>query len=410
MAQKPELTESRMPPRHTRIPYIKGLTLSFAFFSALNSLPGAATSSVFYNLTQYGSPLTERVSLPAQWFPSVGNIGYSGTLDLMWYATLPSNQETAVVSASHAKKLGAPSDFFLMTGPDNCWGMLMNFGLITLGQASDLIITLTADSTQASSLAPAFALYQGWDTGKSSTRHQTITFGVNNPLSTSGLIFTGDAYANNASNSVTRTFHGLAAGNYELFVTNRSNSSTSGAYAVNLQTLPSGTASNDPVSQSDLCGDANNQYASSIPTSNLCIYGRAFGGLGGAPLALPDGRYRWGCGTGGTTAPEEICYTLSTKNTKQNQAPVFLKPGSIKVPSNERVIEQASGGSGAGTLSFTQVGASVGIQCKLLKKGNTVTVSAGVNQVGSCLIRATKAASSKFNNVQSADYRITFER
>ena len=374
------------------------------------SSPAIAFSSTItsYNQTQYDTPLTSRISLPAQWIPSVGNIGYEGSLDVMWYTAMSTSQDNALVSIANAKTLGAPSNFILMTGPDNCWGMLMNFGLITIGQNSDLIITVSADPSQTSFLAPALALYHGWDTGKSSSRHQTITFGTNNPLSTSGLSFVGDAYANNASNTVTRTFHNLSAGNYELFVTNRSNNSTSGGYAVSLKTMPAGTAPEDPFSQSELCASANNQRLTSIPIDNLCVYGASFGGLGGAPELLSDGRYCWACGQGAASYPSEMCYSGSTKNAKQNQAPLLLQPGSTKVAINQKVVEQASGGSGGGTLTFTIPGASAGIKCKLVKKGNSVTITAGTNQRGSCRIRATKSASKQFNSVQSVDYTVIF--
>ena len=195
------------------------------------TFPGTAHSGVVsYNLADYSSPLTKRVTIPPNWFPSPGAQGYSGALDVTWFAGLASDSDQVTLSQGHAIQIGAPRDFTLATGPDNCWGMLMNFGLITLGSTSDLVVSLSADAKQSSSLAPAFALFQGWDTGANSSRHQTITFGSDNPLGSSGLKFIGDAYGNNQSGSVKKTFSNLPAGTYELFVTNRSNSGSYGSY------------------------------------------------------------------------------------------------------------------------------------------------------------------------------------
>ena len=372
----------------------------------LNAVASEAASSVAYNMTDFTSSLLTRVTIPPTWLPSTGSIPYHGALDVMWFAALSGDQETALVSVGDAIKDGAPSSFTLMTGPDNCWGMMMNFGLVSLGKSSDLVITIKADPVQTSFLAPAFALYQGWDTSLTATRHQTITFGSNNPLGTSGLTFIADAYANNASNTVTQTFHNLAAGNYEVFITNRSNASNSGTYAASFQTYPVGTAPDGPSPQSELCGPASSNSSKTAPEDGLCVYGHPFL----PPKPLPDGRYVWSCGQGAAKSPEEMCYSLSTRNSKQNQAPLRLQPGTTRVNQNGNVVEEASGGSGSGTLAFKVIESSSGLKCTLLKKGTTVTVKSGRDQTGTCVIRANKAASKKFNSVQSIDYTITFEK
>lgn len=379
------------------------LILALSLYPVVNE----AASVVAYNMTDYASSLLTRTSIPPTWLPAQASIPYQGALDVMWYAGLSGDQDTAQVSAGDAKKDSAPSDFILMTGPDNCWGMMMNFGLVTLGKTSDLVITIKADPAQTSFLAPAFALYQGWDTSSSATRHQTITFGSNNPLGTSGLTFMADVYSNNASNTVSQTFHNLPAGNYEVFVTNRSNASNSGTYAATFQTYPVGTAPDQPPApQSDLCGSASTQISKTTPTDNLCLYGYPLL----SPKPLSDGRYVWSCGQAAAKVPEEMCYSLSSKNKRQNQAPLRLQPGSTTVNLNGSLLEEASGGSGAGTLKFTVTESSKGLKCKLLKKGSTVTVKSGVDQTGTCTIRASKAASAKFNSVQSVDYVIRFEK
>jgi hypothetical protein len=92
------------------------------------------------------------------------------------------------VSKANAVTQGAPANFTLITLPDNCWGMNMNYGLIKLGQTADVTITVTADG---SSMAPIFALYRGWDTGAGASRHDAIFFGENNPSAHHGIDLSG---------------------------------------------------------------------------------------------------------------------------------------------------------------------------------------------------------------------------
>lgn len=380
---------------------------SIALILALTLAPitGEAASVVAYNLTDYASPLTKRVAMPPKWLPASVTIPYQGSLDTMWYVGLSTDQDTALVSASEALKAGVPSDFVLMTGPDNCWSMMMNFGLVTLGKASDLVITLKADPTQTSYLAPAFALYQGWDTSTTASRHSIITFESNNPIGTSGLTFMGDSFSNNSSNTTTKTFHNLPAGNYEVFVTNRSNASNSGTYAATFQTYPTGTAPDTPITQSDLCGPTSATVTTSVAAdAGLCVYGHPQL----MPTRQPDGRFLWTCGQGEGKKALEICYSQSPKNKHKNQAPLILQPGTTKVSAGGRVTQEASGGSGGGTLSFSVINPSKANTCKVIKKGRTATITAGPDKSGTCTIRATKAASGNFNSVRSLDYVITF--
>ncbi|MEY2695897.1 MAG: hypothetical protein RL333_35 [Pseudomonadota bacterium] len=379
--------------------------LAIFLSSLVMTFPGIAHSGVVsYNLADYSSPLTKRVTIPPNWFPSPGAQGYSGALDATWFAVLASDSDQVTLSQGHAIQIGAPRDFTLATGPDNCWGMLMNFGLITLGSTSDLVVSLSADAKQSSSLAPAFALFQGWDTGANSSRHQTITFGSDNPLGSSGLKFIGDAYGNNQSGSVKKTFSNLPAGTYELFVTNRSNSGSYGSYALTLQTFKAGTATLEPANQSDLCGPANNQVNAGEPAQGLCVYGTSTL----LPHYEPDGRYLWSCGDAKAVEPMEMCYTLSNRNTKLNQAVLTLSPGHMSVAANTRATETLSGGSGSGAIRYVVAGASSGVKCQLTRKGKNLVVSSRGQQAGTCLIYARKGSSSRFNDVKSIVYRVVF--
>ena len=232
-----------------------------------------AAPATHYNLTQYSADSASRVSLPATWQPNPGTINYAGSLDVHWLARLNSNNESATISRANAQAKGTPADFSLVTAPDNCWGMDMGYGLVTLTQAANLTITVAADS---SSIKPAFGFYRGWDSGSSASRHDTIFFGDNNPLGTKGLTFLGDQLGTAAGGSVSRTFTNLAAGNYELFVTVGNNDSAGGAYKVMLTTTPVGggvTVPGAPTNVTAIAGNSQATVSWTAPANN-----------GGAPI------------------------------------------------------------------------------------------------------------------------------
>jgi hypothetical protein len=190
-------------------------------------------SSVNYNLTNYTQGISSRVTLPPTWTPASGSIDYAGSLDVYWSLQIDSRNESLVVSKANAVAQGAPANYSLITLPDNCWGMNMNFGLIKLGQKADVTITAAADGSQ---LAPIFALYKGWDTGTGASRHDAIFFGDDNPLGTTGLTYLGDAQNPTAKTSISKTFKGLEAGKYELFTTVANNNNPGGALKVTVTT------------------------------------------------------------------------------------------------------------------------------------------------------------------------------
>ena len=196
----------------------------------------AMASSVNYNLKGWPTGISSRVTLPPSWAPATNAPDYKGSLDVYWSVQIDGKNETQVVSKADAVAKGAPANFSLITLPDNCWGMNMNFGLIKLGQAADLTITVAADG---SSIAPIFALYQGWDTGAGASRHDAIVFGgaePNNPLGTTGLTYLGDTQNPTVKTTISKTFKGLAAGNYELFTTVANNNNPGGAFKVTVKT------------------------------------------------------------------------------------------------------------------------------------------------------------------------------
>jgi len=231
----------------------------------------AVASSVNYNLTNYTQGISSRVTLPPTWAPTANAPDYKGSLDVYWSTQIDSNHETLEVSKGNAVAQGAPASFSLITLPDNCWGMNMNFGLIKLNQNADLTITVSADG---SAMAPIFALYQGWDTGAGASRHDAIFFGDNNPLGTTGLTYLGDAQNPTANTSLSYTFTGLAAGKYELFTTVANNNNPGGAFKITVTTAPkhytltvkkpaNGTIKSPAVGVD--CGTASDKCQASVP-------------------------------------------------------------------------------------------------------------------------------------------------
>ncbi|MCF7968315.1 MAG: hypothetical protein K9K68_04025 [Methylococcaceae bacterium] len=366
------------------------LGLSHPAMAEPSPSPGGAS----YNLTDYGSPLTTRVTMPPNWMPVQRSLNYQGRLDVHWFAGFQTDEEKIEISKAQAVSLGAPENFNLITAPDNCWGMFMNFGLIHLAKRSDLNITLAADSSQGSTFAPGFGLYRGWDRSQTSSRHGTLSFGYDNPLGTQGLTFVGDAYASNDASSVTQSFQNLEPGDYELFVTSRTNHSSDGAYTVKLETFPADSTT--PTDAGDaLCGLANNVGYDQIPPEpELCRWGQPVNFR-----SLKNQRYTWTCYGAGQSLNRAQCYTTAN-NHKHNQAPLVITPGHASILSGQKMTLILSGGSGKGRLKVTKGFASYGTTCQFRKTGHALVIKAQ-GQSGECRFRVTKGGDKAFNDVES---------
>ncbi len=318
-------------------------------------VPSLALSSSFYNLTEYAVGLDSRISLPASWQPNPGTVNYTGSLDVYWLARLANDHDTVEISRNNALSLGLPANFTLEAAPDNCWGMDMGFGLVTLAQASDLSITVEADN---SAMVPAFALYKGWDTSKSASRHTTIYFGTNNPLGTQGLTFVDDAIGTQAGGSINQTFTNLPAGNYEIFVTVGTNRSAGGQYKVTLVTTPTGGGSQPPGSPTDVvatAGDATAQINWTAPISNG---GSAITGY--VATSAPEGKTcssaTPGCQVAGLINGTSYTFTVTATNAVGTSAPSVpsnaVTPVAATVPGSPTLVN-ASAGDGRAYVNWT---------------------------------------------------------
>lgn len=353
--------------------------------------------TVTYNVADYGSSLATRECTPPIWRPDTNVIPYQGHLEAHWQSQLSSNHDSVTVSRADALASGLPADFNLKVAPDNCWGMFMNFGLIHLSETANLTITLAADASQGSVLQPAFALYQGWDTSSTATRHNVIHFGTNDPLGTHGLEFIADAYAGNLDNRVTQTFNSLEPGRYELFVTTRTNQGREGAYTVTLETGPPtpGALSPLPDYLKNLCGPANNGPALPKPElSTQCRWGNPLS----QAVELADGRSSWYCADPASSTQKARCYTLG-RQAKANQDPLYFDSTRVALSAGSRVEMALTGGNGPGRLSL-RVSSYPGKQvCKANLKGNVLTVIG--KRKGTCTMTATRGSSKQYYTVQT---------
>lgn len=324
----------------------------------------ADAGTTFYNATDYESDASVRISIPATWTPSPSPaVSYTGSLDAYWLARLTSNNQSLTISKADAISRNAPVGSNLWVAPDNCWGMDMGFGLVSLSQASDLMVTVSADG---SSIIPAFALYKGWDSGKGATRHTTIFFGSNNPLGTTGLTYVGDVMGSVAGGSVTKSFSKLAAGNYEIFVTVGSNKSAGGQYKVQLTTSPSGSITQYALNVSN----GGNGTVSSNPAGISCGATCAANFDGGTSVTLtatPSAGYSFS-GWGGACSGSGGC-TVSMSAAKSVTASFSPVTYALNVTNG-----------GNGVVSSNPAGINCGSTCSAnFNSGTAVTLTASAN-------------------------------
>ncbi len=255
---------------------LAALTLACVVASA-----GMAHAHATYNLSGYGSGLggstngadgSPAVVPPATW-TNGGVAEYTGGLPAHWYSGMHNTTQVRIIqtggasnppsgsllqqvnSYNAANDPDLPTDRVLAVGglswsdPDNAnqgWGHGLDYGLIHYSPVADLLtggpikftVTVTDDPTDSPGVRLAFALYKGWDTNPSSSRHQTFVTSpspVDNPLGSTGLTLVDFAVATSAGGTISRSFEldettegqytlivgalGGVAGQYEVVIT-----------------------------------------------------------------------------------------------------------------------------------------------------------------------------------------------
>jgi hypothetical protein len=165
-------------------------------------------------------------------------------------------QQTNTYNAANDPDL--PTDLVLGVGglswsdPGNGnqgWGHGLDFGLVHFSPIGTLLaggpvnftITLTDDPSDGVATQLAFALYGGWDTNPSSSRHQTFTTNpapVNNPLGSSGLTLIDYVVASGAGRTLSRTYNLDGTYNGEYTVIIGALGGTPGQYQLTVTTAP----------------------------------------------------------------------------------------------------------------------------------------------------------------------------
>jgi hypothetical protein len=254
---------------------------ALAVLTGVVASSGVAYGHATYNLSGYGSGLagstngadgSPTVVPPATW-TNGDVVDYAGGLPAMWYSGMHSNTQVRIIqtggsgtppSGSLLQQVDSynasndpdlPTDRVLAVGgkswsdPGNenqGWGHGLDYGLIHYEPIGSILsggpvkftVTVTDDPTDSPAVRLAFALYKGWDTNPSSSRHQTFVTSpspVDDPLGSAGLTLVDFAVATSAGATISRSFEldestegeytlivgalGGVAGQYEVVIT-----------------------------------------------------------------------------------------------------------------------------------------------------------------------------------------------
>lgn len=193
--------------------------------SALMLGATAAEAHVSYNL----NPSTANANAGGPWTDGAPT-GYAGNLPVTWLAEVHNDSNpnaTYQVSKANAIAEGADPAYAVETlanrwNPARSWGNALDFGLIDLHTASNLLIQVAADATQNSTFTPGFTLFSGWDTSPTSSKHGSWNVALPafpvNPRGSAGLTYVGQASTTIAGGVASYLFTNLAAGDYSLWI------------------------------------------------------------------------------------------------------------------------------------------------------------------------------------------------
>lgn len=289
------------------------LGLGALLAAGLASAP-AARAHATYNLSGYdagiagstnGADGSPTAVPPATWSNGPGE-DYAGALPANWYAGMHSTTQTRTIQTGVAPNPPAgsqlaqvttynasndpdlPVDRVLAVGgkswtdPDNAnqgWGHGLDYGLIHYAPVDEILadgpiavtVTLADDPTDAVAVQLAFALYGGWDTTTTATRHQTFTTDpapVDDPLG-SNIELVDYAVATSAGQTISRTFllDDAYGGHYTILI--GALGGVAGQYQLTIATAPVDlTCEPDPTGalaecQADLSAMTSN-YAAAV--------------------------------------------------------------------------------------------------------------------------------------------------
>jgi hypothetical protein len=253
----------------------------------------SARAHATYNLSGYGAGVGgstngadgDPATPEASW--TSGPTEYTGKLPVNWYCGLhnptqvrtiqtgagpepPSGSLLAQVNSHNAQSdPDLPADRVLAVGAvswsnpdwfDQGWGHGLDYGLIHVSPVESIVadgtvkltITLADDPTDAVAVRLAYALYAGWDTSTTASRHQTFVTNpspVDDPLGSSGLTLVDFAVATAPGQTISRSYDVVTTheGEYTLLI--GSLGDTSGQYQVTAGLFPSGQPTDEELAQ-----------------------------------------------------------------------------------------------------------------------------------------------------------------
>lgn len=270
-------------------------TLALSIATSLLSLHAADVHAhATYNISGYGSGIGgstngadgDPADESATWTNGPAE-GYEGVLPAQWYcglhattqvrtiqtgagATPPAGSLAAqVASYNDDNDPDLPTDRVLAVGGlswtdpsngDQGWGHGIDYGLIHVSPLDELqadgplklTITLADDPSDGVAVQLAYAIYGGWDTSTTATRHQTFTTNpspVDNPLGSTGLKLVDFAVASGAGATLSRSYDLDPAydGHYTIFVA--ALGGVSGQYQLTAGLFPAGGDTNEQLTQ-----------------------------------------------------------------------------------------------------------------------------------------------------------------
>ncbi len=202
----------------------KKLVMSGAISAAIFSAT-AAEAHVSYHLDANGGQAPNVNGSDADGIWTGGAPAYNGNLPVTWVANIHHNDTVYEISAADAIAKGAASTFVLESinnkwTPASSWGNALDFGLINMEVGGNLTVTVEADSSLASTFAPVFTFWSGWDATATSSKHGSWNADPFNPTprGSNELSYVGHAATTVDGGSVAYTFNGLAAGQYSLWI------------------------------------------------------------------------------------------------------------------------------------------------------------------------------------------------
>jgi hypothetical protein len=234
-----------------------------------NGADGSPTSGP--SATWTSGPVAEYVgALPANWYCGLHNATQVRSIQTGVAPNPPSGSQLAqVISYNGTNDPDLATDTVLAVGGlswsdpsngDQGWGHGLDYGLIHVtpldtvlaGGPVKLTITLADDPTDGVAVRLAYALYGGWDTSATSTRHQTFITSpspVDNPLGSAGLTLIDFAIAPAAGQTLSRSYDVTPAyaGEYTLLVA--ALGGVAGEYQLTAGLFPAGLPSNEQLAQ-----------------------------------------------------------------------------------------------------------------------------------------------------------------